>query len=112
MGFWSHQYQKEIEEEKRVIVGINKFISPSPKISLLKMDPDVETKQKERLVEIKKKRDNSQVNQSLKRLEEVIRSDENTIPVLIECVESYATIGEMCDVMRKVFGAQKELVSV
>ena len=108
----SYQYQKEIEENRRIIVGINKFISPSPKISLLRMDPDVEPKQKERLVEIKKNRDNSQVNQSLKRLEKVVRSDENTIPVLIECVESYATIGEMCDVMRKVFGTQKELVSV
>jgi len=108
----SYQYQKEIEENRRIIVGINKFISPSPKISLLRMDPDVEPKQKERLVEIKKDRDNSQVNQSLKRLEKVVRNDENTMPVLIECAESYATIGEMCDVMRKVFGTQKELVSV
>ena len=72
----------------------------------------MEKKQIERLSEIKKNRDNAQVKQSLKRLEEVVSNDGKTMPVLLECIESYATIGEMSDVMRKVFGTQKELVSV
>jgi methylmalonyl-CoA mutase N-terminal domain/subunit len=108
----SYQYQKEIEEEKRVIVGINKFVSPSPKIARLTIDRGVEPKQIESLNDIRKNRDNARAEQSLKDLEEVVRGDGNTIPVLLECVEAYATLGEMCDVIRKVFGTQRELVSV
>ncbi|MFC1917434.1 methylmalonyl-CoA mutase [Chloroflexota bacterium] len=108
----AYQYQKEIEEKKRTIVGINQFISPSPKIARLAIDPQMEPKQIEGLKELRKNRDNAQVEKALKLLEEVIRGEENTIPVLLECVEAYATIGEMCDVMRKVFGTQRELVSV
>jgi methylmalonyl-CoA mutase N-terminal domain/subunit len=108
----AYQYQKEIEEENRVIVGINKFVSPSPKISRLTIDREVEPKQIKSLNEIRKNRDNSKAEQSLRNLEKVVRGEENTIPVLLDCVEAYATIGEMCDVMRKVFGTQQELVSV
>lgn len=108
----AYKYQKEIEAGERIIVGINKFISPSPKISRLKIDPEMEEKQIERLHDLKKNRDNARVEQSLKRLAAAVNSDENTIPVLLECVEAYATIGEMADVMRQVFGIQKELVSV
>ena len=108
----SYQYQKEIEEDKRVIVGINKFISPSPKIARLTLDPQVAPKQIENLNELKRNRDNAKAERSLQHLEEAVRGEENTIPVLLECVEAYATIGEMSDVMRKVFGTQRELVSV
>jgi methylmalonyl-CoA mutase N-terminal domain/subunit len=108
----SYQYQKEIEEEKRVIVGVNKFVSPSPKISRLTIDREVQNKQIKSLNETRKNRDNAEVEKSLRDLEEVVRGEGNTIPVLLECVEAYATVGEMCDVMRKVFGTQRELVSV
>jgi methylmalonyl-CoA mutase N-terminal domain/subunit len=107
----SYQYQKEIEEGDRIIVGVNKFISPSPKITLQRVGPEVEVKQKEGLAEVKKNRDNAKVNQALKRLEEVARDKENTMPVFLECVEAYATIGEICDVLRKVFGIQEEFLT-
>jgi len=105
----SFRYQKEVEEGKRTVVGVNRFVSPYPKVEkLLRVDAEQETKQVARLHQIKKNRDNSKVSQTLKRLEEVARSKDNTVPAFIEGVEAYATLGEMCDVLRRIFGAQKE----
>ena len=105
----SYQYQKNIEDGKSVTVGVNKFISPSVKVpDLLKLDPALEKKQVDRLARVKKERDNEKFNKALKNLEEVARSQENTMPAFVECVEAYASLGEICDVLRKVFGVQKE----
>lgn len=107
----SYRYQKEIESGKRTVVGVNKFVSPYPKIvGLLRVKPEVEKRQKERTAQVRKDRDNSNVNQSLKRLEDVARSTDNTMPAFLECVEAYATVGEICDVLRKVFSTQKEFL--
>ena len=106
----SHRYQKEIEDGRRTIVGINKFVSPSPKITLSRVGPEVERKQKERLIQLKEDRDNAEVSQALKRLEDVARSTDNTMPAFLECAEAYATLGEICGVLRKVFGTQKEFL--
>jgi methylmalonyl-CoA mutase N-terminal domain/subunit len=107
----SYRYQKEIEGARRTIVGVNKFVSPSPKITgLLRVNPEEERKQRERLAQIKRERDDSRVKSALKNLEDVARSDENTMPAFLECVEAYATIGEICDVLRGVFGVQKEFL--
>jgi methylmalonyl-CoA mutase N-terminal domain/subunit len=108
----SYKYTKEIEENQRTIVGINKFISPSPKTSRLVIDPEVESKQNQRLVEIRKNRENVKVKQSLRRLEGVVKCSENTMPTILECVESYATVGEICDVLRKAFNVQREFITV
>ena len=104
----SYRQQKNIEENKATVVGVNKFVSPSPRISLLKLDPEQEKKQVEHLVKVKRDRDNDKVKKALKHLDEVARSTENTMPAFLECVEAYAGIGEICDVLRKVFGTQKE----
>jgi len=105
----SYRQQRNIENDKTTIVGVNKFVSPSPKIEgLSRVDPEQAKKQKERLARLKKSRDNAQVDKVLKNLEEVARSTENTMPAFIECVEAYASIGEICDVLRNVFGTQKE----
>jgi methylmalonyl-CoA mutase N-terminal domain/subunit len=107
----SYRYQKEIEDAKRTIVGVNKFVSPSPKITgLIRVNPEEERKQREHLAQVKRGRDESQVNSALKNLEEVAKSDENTMPAFLECVEAYATIGEICDALRGVFGMQKEFL--
>jgi methylmalonyl-CoA mutase N-terminal domain/subunit len=108
----SYKYNKEIEEHQRIIVGINDFISPSAKTSRLIADPEVESKQKQGLNEVRKNRDNGAVERSLKRLEDVASGSDNTMPVILECVESYATVGEVCDVLREVFSVQKELNTV
>ena len=108
----SYKYQKMIEEGKQVIIGVNKFVSGYPKITnMLRVNPEVERKQKERLAQVKRERDNPKVEQTLKRLEDIARSNENTMPAFLECVEAYATVGEMSDTLRKVFGTQKEFLS-
>jgi methylmalonyl-CoA mutase N-terminal domain/subunit len=107
----SYRYQKEIESSKRTVVGVNQFVSPYPKIAgLLRVKPEVEKRQRERTAQVRKGRDNGKVNQSLKRLEDVARSADNTMPAFLECVEAYAAVGEICDVLRKVFGTQKEFL--
>ena len=107
----SYRTQMDIESGKKIVVGGNRFISPYPEITgLLRVDPVVAERQIERLHKVKRNRDNAQVARALKRLEEVARSDENTMPILIECVESYATLGEICDLLRGVFGEQKEFL--
>ncbi len=107
----SYRYQKGIESEKLVVVGVNKFISPFPKMTgLLRLDPEVAKRQKKSLAQVKRDRDSAQVSIVLKRLEEAARGTDNTMPHFIECVEAYAAIGEMCDVLRGVFGEQKEFL--
>jgi methylmalonyl-CoA mutase N-terminal domain/subunit len=107
----SYRYQKEIESGKRTVVGVNKFVSPYPKIvGLLRIKPEVEKRQKERTVQVRKDRDTNNVNRTLKRLEDVARSNDNTMPAFLECVEAYATLGEICDVLRKTFSTQKEFL--
>lgn len=107
----SYRHQKEIESGKRTVVGVNKFVSPYPKIvGLLRVKPEVEKRQRERTAQVRKARDNGKVKQSLKRLEDVARSKDNTMSAFLECVEAYATVGEICDVLRKIFSTQKEFL--
>jgi methylmalonyl-CoA mutase N-terminal domain/subunit len=107
----SYRYQKEVESGKRTVVGVNMFVSPYPKITgLIRVDPEEAQKQKERLARVKRERDQEQVAAALRRLEEVARDQENTMPAFLECVEAYATLGEICDVLRGVFGTQKEFL--
>jgi len=108
----SYRYQKDIESGKRVVVGVNKFVSPYPKLTgLLRLDPAVAKRQRERLAQVKRDRDDTKVDAALKSLEEVARGTENTMPAFLECVAAYATIGEICDVLRGVFGEQREFAS-
>jgi len=105
----SYYQQKNIEENKATVVGVNKFVSSSPEIpELLRLNPELESKQRERLAKVKKNRDNDKVTKVLKNLEEVAHGRNNTMPAFIDCVEAYASIGEICDVLRKVFGTQRE----
>ena len=95
------------------MVGVNKFVSPYPEITgLLRVDPAEAEKQKQKLASLRQKRDNEKVNQALNRLKEIAGGSENTMPAFIECVEAYATLGEICDVLRGVFGEQKEILVI
>jgi methylmalonyl-CoA mutase N-terminal domain/subunit len=107
----SYRTQRDIEAGKMIVVGVNRFVSPYPMIKgIIRVDPAEAAKQKERLAKVKKERDNAQVARSLARLEEVARGKENTMPAFVECVEVYASIGEICGVLRRVFGEQKEFL--
>jgi methylmalonyl-CoA mutase N-terminal domain/subunit len=105
----SYRYQKEVEAEKRIIVGVNKFVAPYAKIkSLLRVDPAAEKKQIAALKKVKQERGAKEVAASLENLKKVALSKENTMPAFVRCVEAYATIGEICDTLRVIFGIQRE----
>jgi methylmalonyl-CoA mutase N-terminal domain/subunit len=104
-------YQRAIETDDLIIVGVNKFtIQEPPPAGLLKVKEEVEIFQKKSLAEVKAKRDNDKVKEALKKLEETARGTENLMPHILEAVKVYATLGEIADVFRDVFGKHRETV--
>ncbi len=109
----SYRYQRMIEEKQQVIVGVNDFVSEYAGIAdVLKFNPEVEGRQKARLARVRQERDSAKVAGGLERLEAAARSEGSIIPALMECVEAYATVGEMTDTLRKVFGTQREFHTI
>uniref|UniRef100_A0A7C3Z153 Methylmalonyl-CoA mutase n=1 Tax=candidate division WOR-3 bacterium TaxID=2052148 RepID=A0A7C3Z153_UNCW3 len=106
----SYRYQKALEEKKRIVVGVNEFVIPGEKleIPILRIDPRVEEEQKERLANLRKKRDNNLVNKRLAELKGVAQSKENIMPPILECVRAYCTLGEICRTLKEVFGEYRE----
>ena len=106
----AYRRQRQVERDERVVVGVNRYQAPTPPIEKLQtIDPSETQRQLERLAAVKAERDAPAVEASLRRLEEVARGTENTVPAILECVEAYATVGEISDVFRRVFGEQHEL---
>jgi len=105
----AYQYQKEIEKKKRIIVGLNQFqIEEQPLKDILRIKPEVEQYQKEKLSRVKKERDNGKVKQTLAVLKKAAQGTENVVPPIFEAVKAYATIGEISDTLREVFGEYRE----
>jgi methylmalonyl-CoA mutase, N-terminal domain len=105
----SYRFQQAIEGGERVIVGVNRFQTEEPPVEgLLRVDPRVGEKQTARLAALRAERDGRRVEQLLAKLDETARGDANTMPVFIECVENYITIGEICGVLRRAWGEQRE----
>ena len=105
----AYAYQLQVESEERIVVGVNRYQSPTPPIEKLQsIDPAQTQRQLDRLARVKRERDASAVSESLQKLENIARGTANTMPVILECVESYATLGEISDVLRGVFGIQQE----
>jgi methylmalonyl-CoA mutase N-terminal domain/subunit len=101
----AYRYQKEIESKSRLIVGVNSFeISEDIPIKILKVPPEIEKKQIDKLKKLKSERDNVKVKSALENLKKVTETDENTVPAILEAVSAYSTLGEICDVFRGVFG--------
>ena len=108
IGESAYRHQREVDAGERTVVGVNRYVSDTPPIgNLLRVDPEVARQQAERLARLRQSRDNAQVKASLARLEEVARSAGNTVPVTLECIENYCTLGEICQVFRQVFGEQQ-----
>ena len=105
----AYRYQKEIDTNERAIVGVNKYKMDEPvEIPLLKMDEKGEERQIKRLKKLRKERDNAKTQRNLSRLKKAAEGNENMMPCILDCVRSYATLGETCDVLREVFGEYKE----
>ena len=105
----AYQYQKEIERKKRIIVGLNQFqVGEEPLKDILRIRPEVEQYQKEKLSKVKKERENGIVKQTLANLKKAAQGTDNIVPPILEAVKAYATIGEISDTLREVFGEYRE----
>ena len=101
----AYNYQKQIDEGEKTIVGVNKYqMEESLKIDLLTIDPAIERRQQQRLAKIKEERDAQKVEAALKAVEDASRGNENVMPPLIEAVRSYVSLQEICDCWRKLYG--------
>jgi len=109
IGDSAYAYQKSVETAEQVIVGVNKFTieEPAPK-NLLRIKKEMEIEQLESLKAMKAKRDAAAVAASLKGLRQVAESGDNLLPVIVSAVKTYATLGEICGVLREVFGEYTE----
>ncbi|MCG0276053.1 MAG: methylmalonyl-CoA mutase family protein [Thermosediminibacteraceae bacterium] len=108
----AYKYQQEIESGRRIVVGVNMFqVEEEPPKNLLKVDPEVEKIQRQKLNNLKATRDNIAVKNALDELSKKAASNENLMPAIINCVKAYATLGEICDTLRRVFGEYKATVT-
>jgi methylmalonyl-CoA mutase N-terminal domain/subunit len=104
----AYAVQRAIEENKRIVVGVNKYqSSEKPAISLFKSNPEHAGQQTAKLQKLKEKRKQDQVNSSLQDLRKAAEGRENLMPCFMEAVRVYATLGEICGVLREVFGEYK-----
>jgi len=120
-GFFQHEiadsayrYQREVDEKKRIIVGVNEYAIKEEEcpIELLRVDPRVEEEQVARVQKLKRERDNKKVKEALGRLDHAAEKNENLMPTIIEAVKAYVTLGEITEVLRKVYGEYKELIVI
>ncbi|MGI6343764.1 MAG: acyl-CoA mutase large subunit family protein [Bacillota bacterium] len=101
----AYDYQRQVEEGQRIVVGVNEFKIEEPAPSgLLRVDPAVGVLQKRKLEELRARRDNLAVQAALGELEQAARGDDNLMPYIFSAVKTYATLGEICDRLRNVFG--------
>lgn len=110
----AYKWQMDVEKGAKVIVGVNKFqVEEKPVEGLLRVDASVGEKQKQKLADLKAKRDNAAVQASLADLEKACQDEqENLMPHILAAVKTYATLGEICGVMRKVFGEYEAHVNL
>ncbi len=109
----AYRYQMEIDRGQREVVAVNAYKVAEPiAIPLLAMDPEGERKQLERLNRVRRERDSEVAQQRLAELRAVAEGSANTMPAILNCVRAYCTVGEMCDVLREVFGVYQETVVV
>jgi len=105
----AYRYQKEIETKKRIIVGLNQFqMEEEPFRNIHRVKPELEQYQKEKLANIKKGRDNTKVKEALSFLKITAQGTDNLLVPMLEAVRVYATLGEISDTLREVFGEYKE----
>ncbi len=107
------RYQREIDEQKRIIVGVNDYVADEPlAIPILEMDPEGEKRQIARLQDLRRTRDNEKVGATLNALRNAATGTQNMMPFILDAVKAYATLQEITDVLRGVFGVYQEPVIV
>jgi methylmalonyl-CoA mutase, N-terminal domain len=122
----AYEYQKAIEKGGRVVVGVNQYVGeaksstggtprgrtagPAPRP--FRIDPDIERSQVERLAKLRARRDAARVKATLQAVDETARTDRNLLPAILDAVKAYATVGEISDALRRVFGEYQESVVI
>ncbi|HJX69501.1 MAG TPA: methylmalonyl-CoA mutase family protein [Dehalococcoidia bacterium] len=106
----AYRYQQEIENKERIIVGVNDYVLDEPiDMPILRMNEEGKQRHLERLNQVRRERDNRAVQQRLSELHSAAQGDKNLMPYILEAVRAYATLGEVCGVLRQVFGEYKEI---
>lgn len=107
----AYRYQKAVESGEKVVIGVNKFQMEEPKPEgLLKVDPAVGERQVAKLKKLRAERDNAKVEKLLGDIRQAVKSGDNLMPYFIEAVKAYATLGEICDVLRDEFGEYQQQI--
>lgn len=105
----AYHFQRQVEKKERTVVGVNKYVMPEDiPVEVIEMDEELERLQIEKTNRIKNERDNKQVKECLEKVGEICTGDQNTMESLVEAVKSYATLQEVCDVFREVFGEYRD----
>ncbi|MEA4909216.1 MAG: methylmalonyl-CoA mutase family protein [Anaerolineaceae bacterium] len=106
----AYRYQRAVELNDQVVVGVNAFsVEESPQLERLQVDPAIEFTQRERLAELRRRREAGKVAELLGRLDQAARQTDNLLPLLVDCVEHDVTLGEICSTMRHVWGEYQPL---
>jgi methylmalonyl-CoA mutase N-terminal domain/subunit len=101
----AYEYQRSVESGEQIVVGVNRFTADEPaSVQVLRIDPQLESQQIERLTRVRSRRDKRAVDEALDELQQAAGSDQNMMPPIIRAVEAYATLGEISDRLRSVFG--------
>jgi methylmalonyl-CoA mutase N-terminal domain/subunit len=108
----AYRYQLDIEAKRRVIVGLNEFVSEAPPVPVMKIDPSIEREQVERLRAWRGEHETASMRGALGRIEEAARGTENLMPRILEAVKAGATVGEISDVLRGVWGEHQETLTI
>ncbi len=106
----AYTYQREIEKEERIVVGLNRFqVEEEKPTNLLRVDPAVRIAQIKRLKELRSERDNNKVTNCLSILKQGAKGNDNLMPLILEAVRAYGTLGEICNTLREVFGEYQQV---
>jgi methylmalonyl-CoA mutase N-terminal domain/subunit len=108
----SYTYQRAVESKEKLVVGVNAFQSQDQPIELLHIDQTAEAHQRKKLAALRARRDNSQVRKTLDALRRAAEGTANTMPFILDAVRVYATLGEICDALREVFGSYQETAHI
>lgn len=109
----AYRYQKAVEAQEQVVVGVNRFqLEEEPAVNVLRIDPALEQAQVERVRALRERRDGRVVIVALGKLREAAQASENLLPRILECVESYATVGEISNALRDIWGEYRETSTI
>jgi methylmalonyl-CoA mutase N-terminal domain/subunit len=104
----AYHYQQQVDRGEKTLIGVNKYVTDHPPIETWRMDPVIEERQLKRLREVKESRENGAVKAHLDAIRRAAQGDENLMPFIIDAVRSYATLQEICDIFREVFGTYQD----